>query len=60
MKYYKCDVCGKVLLTATNKPDQMRFESAYFPGSDLCMDCKDREGKINMRDVWLKEMRAGV
>lgn len=54
MKYYKCDVCGKVLDNAT--PQTLRHESAIF-GFDLCPDCKLKEKDIDMKALWLEKMK---
>ena len=55
MKYYKCDVCGKVLNNET--PLTLRHESAIF-GFDLCPDCKMKERDIDMKTIWLEKMKA--
>ena len=54
MKYYTCDVCGRVLNNET--PLTLRHESAIF-GFDLCVDCKMKERAIDMKALWLEKMR---
>lgn len=54
MKYYKCDVCGKILDNTT--PQTLRHESAIF-GFDLCADCKMKERAIDMKALWLERMK---
>ena len=50
MKYYKCDVCGKVL------PLGRRYKSGAYD-YDLCGRCKVNEKRIKIRDMWLEKMK---
>lgn len=57
MKYYKCDVCGKILDNTT--PQNLRHEDVLF-GYDLCADCAIKAKAIDMKALWLEKMRENT